>query len=45
MIMLKRQFYASNTNELEKIRQNLFNKILETPLFDTKDLAMIFVKL
>ena len=32
----KAVFYANNTDELEKTRQNLFNKILETPLFDTK---------
>ena len=38
----KAVFYASNTNELEKIRQNLFNKILETPLFDTKGFSNDF---
>ncbi len=32
----KAVFYASNVNELEKTRNNLFNKIQETPLFDTK---------
>ena len=38
----KAVFYAGNTNELEKTRQNLFNKILETPLFDTKGFSNDF---
>ena len=32
----KAVFYAKNINELEKTRNNLFNKIQKTPLFDTK---------
>ena len=32
----KAVFYANNINKLENLRKNLFNKILETPLFDTK---------
>ena len=32
----KAVYYASNINELDNTRKNLFNKIRETPLFDTK---------
>ena len=32
----KAVFYASNISELDNTRKNLFNKIKETPLFDTK---------
>ncbi|WP_179850705.1 hypothetical protein [Candidatus Pelagibacter communis] len=32
----KAVFYAKNINELEKTRNNLFDKIQKTPLFDTK---------
>ena len=32
----KAVYYASNINELDITRKNLFNKIRETPLFDTK---------
>ena len=32
----KAVYYANNINELDKVRKNLFNKIKETPLFDTK---------
>ncbi len=32
----KAVYYANNTNELENTRKELFKKILETPLFNTK---------
>ena len=38
----KAVYFANNINELEKIRKNLFNKILETPLFDTKRFSINF---
>ena len=38
----KAVFYANNINELEKTRKNLFNKIQETPLFDTKGFSKDF---
>ena len=38
----KAVFYANNINELEKARMELFNKVLETPLFDTKSFSKDF---
>ena len=38
----KAVYFANNINELEKIRKNLLNKILETPLFDTKRFSINF---
>ena len=35
-------FYANNTKELENSRKKLFNKVLETPLFDTKSFSNDF---
>ena len=32
----KAVYYASNINELDNTRKNIFYKIKETPLFDTK---------
>ena len=38
----KAVFYANNINKLENIRKDLFDKILETPLFDTKKFSNDF---
>ena len=38
----KAVFYANNITELENTREELFNKILETPLFDTKEFSKDF---
>ena len=38
----KAVFYSSNLNQLDKVRKNLFNKINETPLFDTKGFSNDF---
>ena len=38
----KAVYYANNINELDKIRKDLFNKIRETPLFDTKGFSNDF---
>ena len=38
----KAVFYASNINELDNTRKNLFDKINETPLFDTKGFSNDF---
>jgi len=38
----KAVYFANNTVELEKIRKVLFNKIIETPLFDTKEFSNNF---
>ena len=38
----KAVYYANNIVELEKTRKNLFNKIIETPLFDTKEFSNNF---
>ena len=38
----KAVYYASNINELDNTRKNLFNKIRETPLFDTKEFCNDF---
>ncbi len=35
-------FYANNIDELDKTRKNLFDKITETPLFDTKGFSNDF---
>ena len=38
----KAVYYANNINELDKTRKDLFNKIRETPLFDTKGFSNDF---
>ena len=38
----KAVFYANNINELDETRKRLFNKIQETPLFDTKGFSKDF---
>ena len=38
----KAVFYANNTNELDKTRKDLFNKITDTPLFNTKGFSNDF---
>ena len=38
----KAVFFASNVDELDKTRKNLFDKIIETPLFDTKKFSNNF---
>ena len=38
----KAVFYANNINELDKARKSLFDKIKETPLFDTKGFSNNF---
>tara|TARA_B100000886_G_scaffold304490_1_gene235757 strand:- start:2292 stop:3992 length:1701 start_codon:yes stop_codon:yes gene_type:complete len=38
----KAVFFASNINELDKTRKNLFDKIKETPLFNTKGFSNDF---
>ena len=38
----KAVFYANNINDLDKTRKVLFNKIKETPLFDTKGFSNDF---
>ena len=38
----KAVFYANNINELDETRKYLFNKIQETPLFDTKKFSNDF---
>ena len=38
----KAVYYASNINELDNIRKILFNKIKETPLFNTKEFCNDF---
>ena len=38
----KAVYFANNTVELEKTRKILFNKIIETPLFDTKEFSSNF---
>ena len=38
----KAVYYANNINELDKARKDLFNKIRETPLFDTKGFSNDF---
>ena len=38
----KAVYFATNINELEKTRKNLFNNIIETPLFDTKGFSINF---
>ena len=40
----KAVYYANNTNELENTRKELFKKILETPLFNTKAFTDDFCK-
>ena len=40
----KAVFYANNINELDKTRKVLFNKIQETPLFNTKGFSDDFCK-
>ena len=35
-------YFSNNINELEKIRKNLFDKIIKTPLFDTKGFSSDF---
>ena len=38
----KAVYYANNTDKLEVIRRRLFERILETPLFDTKEFSNNF---
>ena len=38
----KAVFYANNINELDETRKRLFNKIQETPLFDTNGFSKVF---
>ena len=38
----KAVFYSNNINELENTRKQLFDEILETPLFDTKEFSKNF---
>ena len=38
----KAVYFASNINELEKTRKILFNKVIETSLFNTKDFSNNF---
>ncbi|MDC3038769.1 hypothetical protein OA094_00935 [Candidatus Pelagibacter sp.] len=38
----KAVYFANNINELEKARKNLFNKVIETSLFNTKDFSNNF---
>ncbi len=40
----KAVYYASNINELDNTRKNIFYKIKETPLFDTKGFCNDFCK-
>ena len=38
----KAVFYSKNINELEKVRKQLFDGLLKTPLFDTKKFSKNF---
>ena len=38
----KAVYFSNNINELEKTRKNLFDKIIKTPLFDTKGFSTNF---
>ena len=38
----KAVFYANNISKLENIRKELFDKVLDTPLFDTKEFSNDF---
>ena len=40
----KAVFFANNISELENTRKELFDKILKTPLFDTKSFSKAFCK-
>ena len=40
----KAVFYSNNINELDKARKHLFDKIIDTSLFDTKGFSMEFCK-
>ena len=38
----KAVFYSKNIDELDKARKHLFDKIKDTPLFDTKEFSSAF---
>ena len=38
----KAVFYSNNINELQNVRKQLFDEILKTPLFDTRDFSNNF---
>ena len=38
----KAVFYSKNINELEKVRKQLFDEVLKTPLFNTKEFSKNF---
>ncbi len=38
----KAVYFSNNLDELEKLRKNLFENILDTPLFDTKNFSLHF---
>ena len=38
----KAVFYANNISKLENIRKELFDRVLDTPLFDTKEFSNDF---
>ena len=40
----KAVFYANNIDKLENARKKLFDRVLETPLFDTKSFSIAFYK-
>jgi len=40
----KAVFYAHNIDKLENARKKLFDRVLETPLFDTKSFSIAFYK-
>ena len=40
----KAVFYANNIDKLDEVRKELFKKIVESPLFDTKSFSNDFCK-